>query len=664
MIHLNPLKRREDIEFWYDYSVLPGDNWNDIISDKIRESNIFILLISADFLASDFIYQQLELILTNKNREYVKIIPILIRDCYWRDVLPKSYQILPTNGTPIYSSRQKLSPDEIFYQISQIINYTIEGNSSTFNINKNDGIVKDIDFFDFGIDNVIIESNGSLNIGHLPVYDIDEVFPLNGVPKITFIEPGNFKKIVASIRHKGRGLVIEGPSGIGKTTAIKKAIERLNLTEADFLYLSARNPTDIDKIMNLPEWHNNIVILDDFHRLDEYSKSYISNYLKYLADVETSIKKLIVIGIPNTGRKLISFGHDLTTRIDIFEISKVNNEKINELIEKGEKALNIKFEKKSDLIVLSNGSLSIAQFICYHSVIDDNINNTVPVTKIVKGNIGDIIAEVRRVMSRKFDNFIFYFSQLGGPRDRTCVKLLKEIAISENGSINLERIAHIKPELESSINKLIANKHIENLLEKEVDCNNYLFYDRVTKDLVIDDPQLLFYLNNTPDEMIAKMAGKKIPKNRERVFISYSHKDSTVLERILVHLKPLFRDGLIDIWSDKRIKPGDKWNDEIETSLEQTKVAILLVSADFIASDYIVNNELPQLLKASSDLGASILPVFIKPANLNKFDYITQYQGFNSPSDTISGMIENDQEKLFVELSQRVEELYQNIIPQ
>ena len=82
------------------------------------------------------------------------------------------------------------------------------------------------------------------------------------------------------------------------------------------------------------------------------------------------------------------------------------------------------------------------------------------------------------------------------------------------------------------------------------------------------------------------------------IFISYSHKDQEYLNRILVHLKPIGKEDEIDTWSDLRLRPGDQWRKEIALALDQAAVAILLVSADFLASDFIVENELPPLLRS------------------------------------------------------------------
>ena len=74
--------------------------------------------------------------------------------------------------------------------------------------------------------------------------------------------------------------------------------------------------------------------------------------------------------------------------------------------------------------------------------------------------------------------------------------------------------------------------------------------------------------------------------------MSYSHEDRPWLERLRVHLRPLERAGLVDLWDDRRIKPGTRWRDEIRNAMAEARIAVLLVSADFLASDFIASNEL------------------------------------------------------------------------
>ena len=96
-------------------------------------------------------------------------------------------------------------------------------------------------------------------------------------------------------------------------------------------------------------------------------------------------------------------------------------------------------------------------------------------------------------------------------------------------------------------------------------------------------------------------------------FISYSHRDKEWLDRLRVHLKPLQREAIIRLWDDTAIEAGDLWTDGIRRELGRAEAAILLVSADFLASDFIRQNELPPLLEAAEREGLLILCLILSP---------------------------------------------------
>lgn len=140
------------------------------------------------------------------------------------------------------------------------------------------------------------------------------------------------------------------------------------------------------------------------------------------------------------------------------------------------------------------------------------------------------------------------------------------------------------------------------------------------------------------------------------VFVSYSHADAKWLKRLRVHLKPLERYGTIDLWDDTRITPGKQWRDEVREALGRAKAAVLLITADFLASDFIANDELPPLLAAAEERGTKILPVIIKPCRFEQTEELSRFQAVNPPSKPLVAMRSAGQEDLFVKLSHTIEQ--------
>jgi len=117
---------------------------------------------------------------------------------------------------------------------------------------------------------------------------------------------------------------------------------------------------------------------------------------------------------------------------------------------------------------------------------------------------------------------------------------------------------------------------------------------------------------------IAAPAAAEQPTKRDKVFVSYSDKDKRFLDACLAHLKPLERAGRVSAWSDKQIEPGSRWFAEIQTALASTKVAVLLVTKDFLASDFIHDHELGPLLKEAETGGVAIRWVLVRNCNWKK----------------------------------------------
>jgi internalin A len=103
--------------------------------------------------------------------------------------------------------------------------------------------------------------------------------------------------------------------------------------------------------------------------------------------------------------------------------------------------------------------------------------------------------------------------------------------------------------------------------------------------------------------------------NALRVFCSYSHKDETLREELGTILKPIERQGLIDSWSDHKITPGQEFDAEIKKNLARADIILLLVSQDFMASDYIDRVEVKQAIEKHEANQARVIPIIVRDTN-------------------------------------------------
>lgn len=146
----------------------------------------------------------------------------------------------------------------------------------------------------------------------------------------------------------------------------------------------------------------------------------------------------------------------------------------------------------------------------------------------------------------------------------------------------------------------------------------------------------------------------KIMEKKQSIFISYSHKDAEWLEMVSTHLKPLSRYYGIDEWDDQKLRTSDRWKEEITKALNHATIAILLFSPDFMASDFIINNELQPLLENAHKGGVKIMPIMVRPCAAFEESGLSDYQATNGPDKTLVEMTKG-------EVDRTLKKLYEDI---
>ncbi|MCL2829092.1 MAG: TIR domain-containing protein [Oscillospiraceae bacterium] len=163
---------------------------------------------------------------------------------------------------------------------------------------------------------------------------------------------------------------------------------------------------------------------------------------------------------------------------------------------------------------------------------------------------------------------------------------------------------------------------------------------------------------NSKLEEIERKAKAARKAERTEVFISYSRKDTAFKEELEPHLKMLENIANITWWDDSKIKPGEDWEEKITEALSKAKVAVLLASVNFFASDYIWRKELPAILEAADQHGATILWVPVRTCLFDETG-ITRFQSVVTDlKNSLDKRDSSERDDVYTDLVRRIRGLF------
>lgn len=141
-----------------------------------------------------------------------------------------------------------------------------------------------------------------------------------------------------------------------------------------------------------------------------------------------------------------------------------------------------------------------------------------------------------------------------------------------------------------------------------------------------------------------------------KIFVSYSHHDESWKKRVVKQLQVLATEGL-EVWDDRRIVAGADWEPEIAQAIAGCDVAVLLISADFLTSRFIVGQEVPPLLQRRQEQGIRVIPVILSPCPWDRIPWLNRIQARPKDGKALTGMKKHDAEVALAALAAEIADL-------
>lgn len=487
---------------------------------------------------------------------------------------------------------------------------------------------------------------------------LEEVFKLSGVPTHTFVRPIEYPRLLVALRTPGRGVVIEGPSGIGKTTSVDRALAELQL-ENSATRLSARRSDDAQLIGALPVIRDaGVVIVDDFHRLSLGDRQQLADYMKVLADEEREDVKLIVVGISRAGESLIQFGEDLHARLDSIRFESNPDERVSQVIQLGEAALNVEISTRDDIVQAAAGSFYLAQYLSHQTCLqgglleysDERLRIDVSF-EVVRQRVMDDLNNRFSASAREFARG----TKLRREGRAPYLHILKWLAEANEWSIQLDREMAMHPSLKGSVGQVVEKGYLGELLGSNDRLKQLFHFDPESRVLAVEDPQFVFFIRNLLWNKFAEQVGfvNLTFESRYDFALSFAGADREIAARLF----ELLQEAEFEVFYDKneahRILAEDVEDYLGPIYRTEARFVVCLLGPEYPTRIW-TKFESDQFKKRFGE--GSVIPVWFTTAPPGMFDESTRVGGF-----TLNP--ESEQDSQLADLSQLLIRKMGEVVP-
>lgn len=562
------------------------------LNNFLEAADIVLFLVSAELLGSEHAAPKvLASLLRSAEARGTAVLPVVVRPCMWTDTPFASYSVLPYGGRTIATAS---NADEALLEVVEAITAILDDSPAMP-----------------AEETALAEEHEAVAPQPEPtparMVMASAVFRTTSMPTHTLVETPQLHDLRYEMAVPGRLLVVEGPSGIGKTVAAKNACAWITAhghRPWETTYLNVKEPSDVSRIDALLQQPTaalrGFTIIDDFHDLDAEHKRRLGNHAKALADRDGQEAKLVFVGIPRVRESLARDVPDLGSRMTTVRIRRVEVAHIRELIEKGEQALNIEFVHRARLAVGAQGSFIVAQRLCETAVRKAHVWDTQRTQRRLDFDVPQLLPSVLDSLQAELYPRVQEFAMQDDEVSArgAALALLWHLRESDDGSMQISYVRPRYPEQADAFGWLLK-RFADPALSGKASWRSLFYCDPAGGQIAIEDPKLHFYLKHLNWEQLGRDSGvelRVLPDNGQLGFISPRQRTSTSIGRMPTpaasaqgraqqdeSLGPAVR---ILHLSDFHFRPSTTW--DASTVLGRLSVDIARLARTGLAPDIIV----------------------------------------------------------------------------
>jgi hypothetical protein len=348
-----------------------------------------------------------------------------------------------------------------------------------------------------------------------------DVFSTVGLPKYTYVKPRYFGEVRADIEQPGKHLLIEGPSGIGKTCVVYKVFEELGWAlDVDYSYVTARDQDAAERVNAFIKHvvagetpSPSLIVVDDFHLLPQETRDGFGSILKRLSDrtfEQNNPPKAILIGIPTTGTALLAEANDLGPRLGSYRFKGASDGEINKLLDEGESALGVIFEDREYVLSESSQNFWLAQHIANKICATQEVFEQQDEVMILTFDLLAIRQRLMEELSQRYLGTATTFAKgkkwrPGG--NKPYLDVLLALAKNPDLTVTYDKILNLVPERRRPGVKAVRSRIDEVIYDssRNVDLRKQIAFSG--HEFTIEDPLFRYFLSNMKEDSIYQQLG-------------------------------------------------------------------------------------------------------------------------------------------------------------